>query len=198
MSSTPPTRSSGGASGRSGPSTSKQSSAASPAKPSATATAAAAKPAGPPKASPSVTAVTGGGDGQDSRRVMGYRRQRFEARKVRRLVRHIDPWSALKLSVLVALSLWLITMIASVILWTVARNAGTVSSVEEFVNSTFSLQEWKLDGEFLFRQFSLLSLMFYLGVAGAIVVSTLVFNLISDIIGGIWISVIEEETARPM
>ena len=130
--------------------------------------------------------------------MMGYRRQRFEARKVRRLVRHIDPWSALKLSVLVALSLWLITMIASVILWTVARNAGTVSSVEEFVNSTFSLQELKLDGEFLFRQFSLLSLMFYLGVAGAIVVATLVFNLISDIIGGIWISVIEEETARPM
>jgi hypothetical protein len=196
VSSTPPTRSTGGAAGRSGSSTSNQPSS----KPSSTATAATkpAAPSGPPTSSPSVSAVTGGGDGQDARRVMGYRRQRFEARKVRRLVRHIDPWSALKLSVLVALSLWLITMIASVILWTVARNAGTVSSVEEFVNSTFSLQEWKLDGEFLFRQFSLLSLMFYLGVAGAIVVATLVFNLISDIIGGIWISVIEEETARPM
>jgi len=37
-----------------------------------------------------------------------------------------------------------------------------------------------------------------LGLAVATVVSTLVFNLISDIIGGVWISVIEEETARPM
>ena len=131
-------------------------------------------------------------------RVMGYRRQRFEARKVRRLIRHIDPWSMLKLSVMVALCLWLITMIASVILWTVAKNAGTISSVEDFVNSTFQLQDWKLDGEFLFRQFGLVTLLFHLGIAGALVVATLVFNLISDIIGGIWISVIEEETARPV
>jgi hypothetical protein len=129
---------------------------------------------------------------------MGYRRQRFEARKVRRLVRHIDPWSALKLAVLVSLSLWLITMISAVILWTVARNAGTIGSLEEFVNSTFSLQDWKLDGDFLFRQFALVSLLGYLGLAVATVVATLVFNLISDIIGGVWISVIEEETARPM
>ncbi len=129
---------------------------------------------------------------------MGYRRQRFEARKVRRLIRHIDPWSMLKLSVMVALCLWLITMIASVILWTVAKNAGTISSVEDFVNSTFQLQDWKLDGEFLFRQFGLVTLLFHLGIAGALVVATLVFNLISDIIGGIWISVIEEETARPV
>ncbi len=129
---------------------------------------------------------------------MGYRRQRFEARKVRRLIRHIDPWSALKLAVLVSLSLWLITMISAVILWTVARNAGTIGSLEEFVNSTFSLQDWKLDGDFLFRQFALVSLLGYLGLAVATVVATLVFNLISDIIGGVWVSVIEEETARPM
>ena len=37
-----------------------------------------------------------------------------------------------------------------------------------------------------------------LGFAAALVVASLVFNLISDIIGGVWISVIEEETARPV
>ena len=30
------------------------------------------------------------------------------------------------------------------------------------------------------------------------VVAALMFNLVSDIIGGVWISVIEEETARPV
>lgn len=131
-------------------------------------------------------------------RVLGYRRQRFEARKVRRLVRHIDPWSMLKLAVLVALCMWLISMIAAVILWAVARSSGTVSSIESFVNSSLQLQDWKLDGEFLFRQFGLISLLFHLGVAASIVVATLVFNLISDIIGGVWVSVIEEESARPV
>ena len=131
-------------------------------------------------------------------RVLGYRRQRFEARKVRRLVRHVDPWSMLKLAVLVSLCMWLISMIAAVILWTVARSSGTVGSLESFVNSSLQLQDWKLDGEFLFRQFGLISLLFHLGLAASIVVATLVFNLISDIIGGVWISVIEEESARPV
>ena len=131
-------------------------------------------------------------------RVLGYRRQRFEARKVRRLVRHVDPWSMLKLAVLVALCMWLISMIAAVILWTVARSSGTVTSLESFVNSSLQLQDWKLDGEFLFRQFGLISLLLHLGLAASIVVATLVFNLISDIIGGVWVSVIEEESARPI
>jgi hypothetical protein len=132
------------------------------------------------------------------KRVMGYRRQRFEARKVRRLIRHIDPWSMLKLAVLVSLCMWLITMIACVILWTVADSSGTISSIENFVNSSLQLQDWKLDGEFLFRQFGLITLLMSLGFAAALVVASLVFNLISDIIGGVWISVIEEETARPV
>jgi hypothetical protein len=133
-----------------------------------------------------------------SRRVLGYRRQRVEARKVRRLVRHLDPWSMLKLSVLVALCMWLITMIAAVILWTVATNAGTISSVEDFVNSSLQLQDWQLDGDFLFRQFGLITLLLALGFAAATVVATLIFNLVSDIIGGIWLTVIEEENARPV
>ena len=133
-----------------------------------------------------------------AQRVMGYRRQRFEARKVRRLIRHVDPWSMLKLAVLVSLSMWLIVMIAAVVMWTVARNAGTISDVEDFVNSSLSLQDWTLDGEFIFRQFGLVTLLLALGFAASIVVASLVFNLISDIIGGVWVSVIEEETARPV
>ena len=132
------------------------------------------------------------------RRVMGYRRQRFEARKVRRLIRHVDPWSMLKLAVLVSLCMWLIVMIAALVMWTVARNAGTISNIENFVNSSLSLQDWKLDGEFIFRQFGLITLLLALGFAASIVVASLVFNLISDIIGGVWVSVIEEETARPV
>lgn len=132
------------------------------------------------------------------RRLLGYRRQRFEARKVRRLLRHVDPWSMFKLSLLLSLCMWLILMIAAVIMWTVARNAGTIASIENFVNSSLSLQDWSLDGDFIFRQFGLITLLLSLGFTAAIVVASLVFNLVSDIIGGVWVSVIEEETARPV
>ncbi len=145
-----------------------------------------------------VPAVAVSDTGSAPRRVLGYRRQRYEARKVRRLVRHLDPWSMLKLSLLVSLCMWLIVMIAGVILWTVASNAGTIDSFEEFVNSSLSLQDWTLDGSVIFRQFGLVSLLLALGFAAAVVIATLVFNLISDVIGGVWVSVIEEETARPV
>ena len=170
-----------------------------------------ARPATRPAAAPRSAATTGAGvattppsahdDGPvqgTTTRLLGYRRQRFEARKVRRLVRHVDPWSMLKLSLLVSLCMWLMVMIAAVILWTVARNAGTIASVENFVNSSLSLQDWSLDGEFILRQFGLVTLLLSLGLAAALVIATLVFNLISDIIGGVWISVIEEESARPV
>ncbi len=137
-------------------------------------------------------------DATGDRRVFGYRRQRFEARKVRRLVRHIDPWSILKLSLLMALCMWVVAMIASVIIWSVANNTGALQSLENFFNDSLQLEDFKLDGSVLFRQFGLISLLMALGAAATAVVLTLVFNLVSDIIGGIWVSVIEEETARPI
>ncbi|MDQ2678564.1 MAG: DUF3566 domain-containing protein [Actinomycetota bacterium] len=152
----------------------------------------------PPTSSSAPTRTSSTPAAAAPRRVLGYGRQRYEARKVRRLIRHLDPWSMLKLSLLVSLCMWLIVMIASVILWTVASNAGTIESFEEVVNSSLSLQDWTLDGDFIFRQFGLITLLLSLGFTAAVVIATLVFNLISDIIGGVWVSVIEEETARPV
>ncbi|MDE0003092.1 MAG: DUF3566 domain-containing protein, partial [Rhodospirillaceae bacterium] len=50
-----------------------------------------------------------------------YRRAvRLQARKVRRVVRHIEPWSALKISLVFYLCLWVIVMLAAVMLWSIA------------------------------------------------------------------------------
>ena len=124
-------------------------------------------------------------------------RGRLEARKVRRLIRHVDPWSVLKASLLFFLSLWLVFMIAAVIVWAVARGSGTVSKIETFVQSNLSVTDWKLNGDFLFRQFGLVGLILTFASTVAATIATLVFNLISDIIGGVWVTVIEEETSRP-
>jgi hypothetical protein len=137
--------------------------------------------------------------GADSpRRILGYRRQRFEARKVRRLVRHVDPWSVLKLSLLLALCMWVVALIASVIIWSVANNTGALDSLERFFQENLRLTDFELTGDVLFRQFGLISLLASLGFAASMVIVSLVFNLVSDIIGGVWVSVIEEETARPI
>lgn len=140
----------------------------------------------------------GSGDREARRRILGYRRQRFEARKVRRLVRHVDPWSILKVSLLLALCMWVVAMIASVIVWSVANNTGALQSLEDFFNDSLQLEDFQLSGDVLFRQFGLISLLFALGATATAVVAALAFNLVSDIVGGVWVSVIEEESARPV
>lgn len=131
-----------------------------------------------------------------TRRDVWGRRQRFEARRVRRLIRQIDPWSVLKASLVFFLCVWVMFMVAAVIVWTVARTSGTIDRIEGFAND-IGVQGWKLDGRFIFRQYGLVGLVLALAATAATTVSSIVFNLISDIIGGVWITVIEEETARP-
>jgi len=132
-----------------------------------------------------------------TRRDIWGRRQRFEARKVRRLLRQIDPWSVLKLSLVFFFCVWVMFMVAAIIVWQVARTSGTIDRVESFVGD-LGIPDWTLDGRFIFRQYGLVGLVLVFAGTSAATVASVVFNLISDIIGGVWLTVIEEETARPI
>ena len=50
--------------------------------------------------------------------------ERYEARKVRRLVRHIEPWSVLKISLIFYFCIWIILLVAGTILWRVADGSS--------------------------------------------------------------------------
>jgi len=132
-----------------------------------------------------------------ARRTVLGRKQRFEARRVRRIIRHVDPWSMLKLSLVFFICVWVMFMVAVVIIWSIAQSSGTVEKIESFV-SDLGVTGWKLNGTFVFRQYGLFGLVMVFACTTASVVSTIIFNLISDLVGGIWISVIEEETSRPV
>ena len=67
------------------------------------------------------------------RNVLG-RKQRFEARRVRRIIRHVDPWSMLKLSLVFFICVWVMFMVAVVIIWSIAQSSGTVEKIESFVS----------------------------------------------------------------
>lgn len=126
------------------------------------------------------------------------RRVRLEARRVRRVVRHIEPWSVLKISLLFYFCLWLIFVLAGVLLWSFAEESGTLESIEDLVESLFALDS---DGEFwsggtIFRAYALGTLILFIAGVTFNVLLCVLYNLISDLTGGIRITVIEEETAR--
>lgn len=126
------------------------------------------------------------------RRDMG----RLRARKVRRVIRHVDPWSVLKLSLLFYLCLFLVVMVAGVLLWSLASSAGTIHDVEGFIKDLGAFDTFTFEGTQIFRACVLGGLVLVVAGTGFNVLLALLFNLISDLVGGIRVTVIEEESAR--
>jgi hypothetical protein len=123
---------------------------------------------------------------------------RQRARKVKRIVRHVDPWSVLKLSLLFYACLFVVFMVAGTLLWNLAGAAGTISSIESFIKDIGAFKTFSFSGGTIFRASFLAGLILVLAGSGLNVLLTVLFNLISDLVGGIRVSVIEEETARPI
>ena len=122
---------------------------------------------------------------------------RLRARKVRRLVRHVEPWSVLKVSLIFYFCLWVILLIAGVILWSFAVGSGTVDNVENFIEELFALESFEFNANEIFRASAIGGLVLVVAGSGFTVLMAVLFNLISDITGGVRFTVVEEETARP-
>jgi hypothetical protein len=123
---------------------------------------------------------------------------RLRARKVKRIVRHVDPWSVLKLSLLFYACLFAVVMVAGTVLWNLAGAAGTIASIESFIKDIGAFKTFTFKGTTIFRASFLAGLILVIAGSALNVLLTVLFNLISDLVGGIRISVIEEETARPI
>ncbi|NNC80691.1 MAG: hypothetical protein HKN94_11135 [Acidimicrobiales bacterium] len=124
--------------------------------------------------------------------------RRLRARKVRRLVRHIEPWSVLKVSLLFNFCMWVVVMVAGVLLWNAAEQAGTIQDVESFATKIFALEDFAFNGEEIFNAVALGGLVVAVAATGFAVLVAILLNLISDLTGGIRVTVVEEETSRPV
>jgi len=123
-------------------------------------------------------------------------RVRYEARQVQRLVTRVDPWSVLKLSIFLALSAWVIVVVAGVVLWRVAITTGTIGKFENFAAQLLAEDSFIIDGAQILRASLIAGLVLVItGVVFAVIFSVL-FNLIAGLTGGLRLTVIELETAR--
>ena len=119
----------------------------------------------------------------------------YRVRKVRRVLRHIEPWSALKVGLIFYTCIWGLSTIAVRILWNTAEDAGTIEKVESFIEDLFALEVFEFDSEQILRIFFLGGLILVVGGTAITVVLVVLFNLISDLTGGVSFTMIEEETA---
>jgi Transmembrane domain of unknown function (DUF3566) len=123
--------------------------------------------------------------------------RRARARKVRRTIRHIDPWSVFKISVLLYLCLYVAALLAGVLLWSAAVGSGLIGNIESFIEELLTFESYKFQGDEIFRGFAIIGLVLAAAGAAFNVVMAILFNLISDLTGGVRITVLEEDDAVP-
>ena len=113
-------------------------------------------------------------------------------RRVSRVIRDIDPWSVFKVGLAFHLVCYFVTLISLVLLWNVAQSTGTLDNVENFMES-FGLETFRFDGSELFGNLWILGLLGVILGTGLWVLLATVFNLITDLVGGVRVTVLEEE-----
>ena len=121
------------------------------------------------------------------------RRQRV--RKVTRVVRHIDPWSAFKVGIVFSLAAYVVGLTAGVLLWRVADSTGTLGNIERWFTQ-FGWETFELKGDEVFAAARTIGLFLSIAMTGLIVLLATLFNLVSDVVGGVWVTVLEPESVE--
>ena len=121
------------------------------------------------------------------------RRSRARVRRVTRVIRHVDAWSVMKISAIFYLTMYFILLVAGVLLWFVAVSTGTVGNVEHFIRDLFALDTFHFSGGAIFHDSWIIGAFLVAGGTGLNVTLAILFNLISDLVGGLRVTVLEEE-----
>ena len=121
--------------------------------------------------------------------------RRPRVRKVTRVLRHIDPWSTFKLAAIFSVLLYGVLLTAGVLIWNVALNTGTVDNVERWFTQ-FGWETFELKGGEIYHNAWIAGLFGIVGMTGFAVLCATLFNLVSDMIGGVRLTVLEEEVVE--
>ena len=111
------------------------------------------------------------------------------ARRRRTVVRRVDLWSVLKISLCFYLCGLLVTMVAGVVLWIIASSVGVVHNVEQFMGDLLSAKDFKFLSAQILEGATLLGLVIVILLVIVTLVAAAFYNLFAELIGGIEIIV---------
>lgn len=116
-------------------------------------------------------------------------------RRVRRIIRKIDPWTALKVSAVVWAVMAIALVLGVVIFWAVLDRAGIPARITEFMVEITLIEQGAqpfANTEQFLRFLIFSSVAWWVVMTGMTVAGTIVYNLVSDVVGGLEIVVLEE------
>lgn len=118
------------------------------------------------------------------------------ARHTRRVVRHVEPRSVVRFALLFYGCLFIVFLVAAVLLWLVASVTGVIDNIETFIEKLFALEGFHFVATQILRGVVLGGIVLVLLGTGLSLLMTVLYNLISDVVGGIEVDIVDEEPAR--
>lgn len=112
-------------------------------------------------------------------------------RRRRTVVRRLEPWSVLKISLLFYSCLWLILLVAMLVLWTAVTRLGIVDDVLRFLRE-LSLTI-RIDGASITRVIVLAAALNVVLWSVVNVFLAYLYNLLADLLGGLRVTLLDEE-----
>lgn len=100
-----------------------------------------------------------------------------------------------KVGIIFCLCLYAALLLSVSLLWRAADSAGLLDNIESFFVDIGLFDDFEFKGDVMFRAAAIGGLVLAVASAAALVLMTVIFNLISDLMGGIRLSVIEEDAA---
>ena len=126
------------------------------------------------------------------RRRDGTRRSVYE-RRYRQTVRSIDIWSVLKIALCFYLCALIVILVTGVVLWWIASAVGVMHNVEHFIgdlvnDNNFHFLSWEV-----LRGATVIGLVIVCILVVITVLAAAFYNLFSELIGGLEVTVVEHE-----
>jgi hypothetical protein len=111
-------------------------------------------------------------------------------RRVRRIVRKIDPWTVLKVSFVLNVIGALAWVLGVWVAWSIAVQRGIPDAfVDVFSRLTIAVSP---DGELYFRVILMLAIIGVIVMTSIMTLAAVLYNLISDLVGGVEMIMLEE------
>lgn len=111
-------------------------------------------------------------------------------RRVRRIIRKIDPWTVLKVSLVLNTIGALVWVLGVWVAWSISVRRGIPEAfVELFGRLTIAVSP---DGDLYFRVVVMMAIIGVIMITAAMTLGAVLYNLVSDVVGGVEVIMLEE------
>lgn len=114
-------------------------------------------------------------------------------RRYRQTVRSLDIWSVLKIALCFYLCALIVLLTAGVVLWWIASAVGAVSNLEKFIGELVDDNKFRFLSWEVLRGGTIIGLVIVCVMVVITVLAAAFYNLFSELIGGLEVTVVEHE-----